>query len=124
MDTRVKPAYDDCRAQLAPRPLPLHRLPADIAAAKAFRPIDLVDRLIGALLCLEDGLAGCANVQHAAAIGENLSVLRHRAGVENLDAFDLGGLAESINYRALAVVAGIALGRHDHGERDVVLPAP
>src|SRR6185437_3633174 len=55
--------------------LPLHRLPADVAAAEALGPVDLADRPISALLCLEDGLAGGADIQHAAAVGENLSIL-------------------------------------------------
>ncbi len=82
--------------------LPFHRLPADVAAAEAFRPVDAVDRLIGALLRFGDGLAGRADVQHAAAIGEDVAVLRNRAGVEDLDALDLGGVVEPLDARALA----------------------
>ena len=95
----------------------LHRLPADIAAAEAFRPFDAIDGLIGAPLRLQHGLARRADVQHAAAIGENGAVLRHRAGVKDLDALDFGGVIEPVDARALLVVAGIALGRHHHGER-------
>src|SRR6185437_11842082 len=85
--------------------LPLHRLPADVAAAEAFGPVDPVDRPISPLLCLEDRFAGGANVQHAAAIGEDLAILRHRAGMEDLDAFNPGGGVEPPDRRALAVVA-------------------
>src|ERR1043166_472035 len=102
MDARVKPAHDDLFL------LPLHRLRADVAAAKAFRPADAIDRFVGAALRVCQGLAPRANIQHAAAIGENLSILRHRAGMKYLDTFDLRGLIEAFDHRALAVSAGIA----------------
>src|SRR3954451_11155194 len=63
--------------------LPLHRLPADVAAAEAFGPLDAIDRLIGAALRLGDGLAHRADIEHASAIGENLAVLCQRTGVED-----------------------------------------
>src|SRR5215471_2672961 len=96
---------------------PLHSLPADVAAAKAFGPSDAVDRLIGPALRFRHGLAERADIEHAPAIGDDAAVLHRRAGVEDLDAFDLRGFIEAFDDRALAVVAGIALGRHDHGQR-------
>src|SRR4051812_32594450 len=67
--------------------LPLHRLPADVAAAEALGPADPIHRLIGAVLRLGDGFAHRADIEHASAIGEDLAVFRHRAGVEDFDAF-------------------------------------
>ena len=75
--------------------LPRQRLPADVAAAKAFRPFDAVDGLIGALLRLRYCLAHSANVQHAATAGENFSVFRDRSGMKDFDAFDFCGLIEA-----------------------------
>ena len=72
---------------------------------------------IGARLRLGDCLAQGTDVQHAAAIGENGAVLRPRSGMKDLDAVDLGGVIESLDARALGVVAGIALGRHHHRQR-------
>ena len=46
-----------------------------------------------------------------------------RAGVEDLDALDLGRRVEPFDHRALAVAAGIALRRHHHRERRVGKPA-
>ena len=63
---------------------------------------------IGAPLRFAHGLARRADVQHAPAIGENFSVLRIRAGMENLDALDLGGVIEAFDHRAPGVVAWIA----------------
>src|ERR1700686_2959489 len=37
--------------------LPLHRLPADVAPAKTFRPFDAIDRRIGARLRFRNALA-------------------------------------------------------------------
>src|ERR1700682_1631897 len=59
--------------------LPPPPLPADVAPAESVRPLDAIDRRIGALLCLGDGLARRANIQHPPAIGENVSVLCDRA---------------------------------------------
>src|SRR5262249_35555752 len=102
---------------------PLHGLPADVPAAKAFRPFDAVDGLIGALLRFRHGLAERADVEPAAAIGDDAAVFHGRAGVEDLDAFDLCSLIEPLDHRSLAIVAGIAPGGHDHGERGFVIPA-
>src|SRR3954464_14479229 len=102
--------------------LPLHRLPADVAAAKTFRPSDAIHRLISAALRLGDGFAGGADVQHAPAIGENPAVLRHRAGVEDLDALDLGGFIQSLDARALPVIARIPFGRHHYRKRRIAEP--
>src|SRR4029453_17998687 len=93
---------------------PFHRLPADVAAAKAFRPSDAVEPLIGATLRFGDGLACRADIQHAPAIGQNISVLRYRTGVEDFHALDLGGLIETLDAGAFRVIAGIPLRRHHH----------
>ena len=57
MDTRVKSAMTIAQVRVVRNGggvlaalLPLHRLPADVAAAEAVRPFDAVDRLIGAAL--------------------------------------------------------------------------
>src|SRR2546430_3227502 len=87
--------------------LPRHRLPADVAAAKAFRPVDAVHRLIGAGLRFRHRLAQRADVQHAPAIGDDAAVFRRRAGVEDFDALDRSGLLETAHDGPLAVIAGI-----------------
>src|SRR5260370_13350668 len=95
------------RKQSALRPLRLHRLPGDVAAAEAVRPLDAVDRLIGARLRFADGLARRADVQHAAAIGEDGAVLCHRAGVEDFHTLDLCPVIEAPDTRAPGLVARI-----------------
>src|ERR1700688_4185034 len=97
--------------------LPLHRLPADIAAAESIRPSDAVDRRVGAALRFGTRLAHRADVQHTPAIGENGAVLRDRAGMKDLDALDPGGIVEPLDPRAFGVVAGIAPRRHPHRQR-------
>src|SRR5438270_10614615 len=64
--------------------LPRHRLPADITAVKAFRPFDALGCRIGARLCLGDGLAQRADVEHAPTIGEDRAVLHDGAGMKDL----------------------------------------
>src|SRR5262245_38450226 len=87
-----------------------HRLPADIPAAKAFRPVDAIHRLIGARLRLGHIPAERADVQHAPAIGDDAAVPRRRAGVKNLDALDFCSLIKTADQGALAVIAGISPG--------------
>src|SRR4029450_8158200 len=106
---------------LFPR-FPLPALPADVAAAKTFGPFDAVDRFVSTGLRLRHILAECADVEHAAAIGDDAAILHRRASVEDLDALDLGGFIQPLDDRALAIVAGIALGRHDYGERGFAIP--
>src|SRR3954464_2905863 len=91
-------------------PLPLPRLPGNVAAAESIRPFDAVDRLVGTALRLPHRFAHRANIEHAAAIGENGAVCGHRAGVEDFDTFDSGGVIEPLDARAFCVVAGEALG--------------
>src|SRR4051812_22515230 len=81
--------------------LPLHGLPADVAAAKTFGPFDAVDGLVGPSLRLGHGFAERADVEHTAAIGDDAAVFHGGAGVKNLDAFDLGSLIEVLDDRAL-----------------------
>src|ERR1051326_8321661 len=95
-----------CAALLA-----LHRLPADVAAAEALRPFDPVDRLIGEPLRRAHGLGHRRDIEHAAAVGENLAAVGLGAGVENFRALHLSGRVEPLDQRAALVVAGIALGR-------------
>src|SRR4029453_18649378 len=91
------------------RSLLFHRLPGDVAAAETIRPFDAVDSLVGTLLRLQHRLPDRADVQDTPAIGENGAVLCHRAGMEDLDALDSSGVIESVDARALVVIAGIAL---------------
>src|SRR3954454_12595793 len=101
----------------------LHRLPADVAAAEAFRPFDPVDCRVGAPLRLRDRLSGGAEVQHAPAIGENVSVLRNRSSMEELDALALADFIETPNDGPLAVITGIAPCGHDHRKRCILVPS-
>src|SRR5579885_3579604 len=88
--------------------------PADVASAKTLRPADAVDGLIGTRLRLAYAAAARADIEHAAAIGEDAIILADRPGVENFDALDLGCFIQSLNRRAFAVGAGVAFGRHHH----------
>ena len=54
VDARHKAGHDGMSIDSA---LPFHRLPADVAPAEALRPLDAVDRFIGALLRFSDALA-------------------------------------------------------------------
>src|SRR5229473_8165685 len=71
------------RQGLAGRFLPLHRPKPDVAAAEAFRPLNLVDRLIGARLRLRHRLAERTDVEHPAAVGKDAAAFATRAGVEH-----------------------------------------
>src|SRR5580692_6891111 len=88
--------------------LPRHRLPADVAPTKTFRPFDAIDRLVGALLRLRHGLSSGADVEHPSAIGENSCPVGFGAGMEYFDALDRGGVIEAFDHGTLAVIAGIA----------------
>src|SRR5579863_3012941 len=91
----AKPGKRSARSDMGPlnslsaalllRPLPFHRLPADVAAAETIGPFDPVDRGIGARLSFSHRLARRADVKHAPAVGENLAVACDRAGVKDLD---------------------------------------
>src|SRR5665647_1731427 len=48
------------------------RLPADVAAAKAFRPFYFVDRGVSAALRLAHAFAARADIEHAAAVRDNV----------------------------------------------------
>src|SRR3569833_421563 len=98
------------------------RLPADVAAAKAIRPIDLVDSGIGACLGFRHGLATRTDIEHATAIGDDRAILFFGSGVEYLDAVELGGGIETADHGAFFVTAWISLGGHDHGERCIGVP--
>src|SRR4051812_22374056 len=58
--------------------------PADIAPAKTFRPIYLVDRQVGAFACRRKACSQACHSQHPAAIGEEPVAVAFGAGVEDL----------------------------------------
>src|SRR6266851_10286086 len=102
---------------LAGRFLPLDRPKPDVAAAEALRPLNLVDRFVGARLSLRHRLAERTDVEHSAAIGEDAAAFATRAGVEDFDAFNSLRVGEAHDLRALDVVARVAPGGHHDGER-------
>ncbi len=55
-------------------------------------------------------------LEHASAIGEDALAVGFGAGMENLHALDLRRLVQAFDDGALAVGAGITLGRHHHRE--------
>src|SRR5436190_21149824 len=79
-----------------------NRLIPDVSPAEAARPIDLVDRRIGARLSLGDRLAGCRHAQHTPAIGGDAAAFSPRTGVENLHPLDRACRIESRDHRPLA----------------------
>ena len=85
-------------------------MPPDVAAAEARRPINAIDCPIRTRLRLGYGLGTRRHTEHASAIGENLAVLRHRAGVEDFDAFDFRRFVEALGGR-LDIKAVFAEGR-------------
>src|SRR3979490_740096 len=87
----------------------LHRPEPNIAAAEAVGPSDAVDGLVGARLRLTDGLAERADVEHAAAVGEDAGAVGLAAAKEDFDAFDFSGCVEPFDDRAFGVAAGITL---------------
>src|SRR5664279_1618058 len=84
-----------------------HRLPADIAAAESIRPLDAVDRGIGALLGFAHILASRAHIKHTPAIGEDAVAVGLGAGVKNFDALDQTRRVEPFDRRALGVISRI-----------------
>src|SRR3546814_348484 len=88
--------------------------PADVAAAEAFRPVDLVDGGIGECLGLLDGGRHGGDVEHAAAAGQYLPARPLlRAGMEDLHVVRVAaGQIESTDHAAFLVGARIALGSH------------
>src|SRR3989338_5709054 len=98
------------------------RPPADIAAAEAFWPVDQVDRLVGPLVGLLDGLTKRGDVEDTAAVGEDAPVFFPGAGVEHHDVLDRAGILEPPDLASLLVMAGIAPSRHDHGKRRLLPP--
>src|SRR5690606_4158507 len=84
-----------------------HRAPADVTAAKSFRPTDAIDCLIGALLRLRDGCPRRGDTKHAPAIGQHRIAIGFGASVKHLDAFDFGRLIKPLDTRAFGIVAGI-----------------
>src|SRR5207244_4030971 len=79
------------------RLLSRYRAQSDIAPTETFAPADAIHGAIGARLCLRNRLARCADIEHAPTIGKNASMLRQRAGMKDLDAFDRGGCIESLD---------------------------
>src|SRR5437868_6666394 len=75
---------------------PRHGAPADVAAAEAFRPGDLVDGFVGAGLSFAHGFADRRDSEDAAAGGDDIAVLCCGAGVEHGDAFDVIGRIEPL----------------------------
>ena len=64
---------------------PLHRAPADVAAAEAVRPVDPVDRRIGRRLRLGDGRCPCAvTLSTRPPLATSSPSLQRRAGMEDL----------------------------------------
>src|SRR5689334_21384752 len=91
---------DELGSSLAPS----QGTPADVASAEALRPVDQVNRAIGALMCLGERATQRADGEDSPAIGEQASVLPPaRAGMEDLHLFDLGCALETLDLGALAV---------------------
>ena len=60
-----------------------------------------------------DGAAAGADVEHTTAGGDEPAVASRGASVEDLDAVDGTGNIEAADLRALRVIAGVAVRRHD-----------
>src|SRR5471030_3056180 len=84
-----------------------HRLPADIAAAESIRPLETVDRGIGALPGFAHALAALAHTKHTPAIGDDAVGGGAGAGVKNFDARDHPRRVEPVDQRPLGVISRI-----------------
>ncbi len=98
------------------------RAPANVFSAKAAWPVNFSNCFIGFNLGIPGGFSKGGNVQHAASRGQKLAIFQGGAGVENLHIF-AEILCEPLDFSAFDIVAGIALGGHDNGEREVIAPA-
>src|SRR5207237_3157168 len=103
--------------------LPLDRAPADVAAAKAVGPANTVDCRIGAALSLAHSLGSRADVEYAAAIGEDSVAVRLRPGMEDLYPVDLRRRVKAFYDRTLVLASGIAFRRHPDRDRCIRIPA-
>src|SRR5205085_1094948 len=103
--------------------LPLYRPPADVAPAEALRPVDAGDRCVGARLRLCDRAAHRCDVEDTPTVGEELSALLARAGVEDSDIVERLGFIHAPDGGAFFHRAWIALCGHHHGQRSFVRPA-
>ena len=96
---------------------------ADVAAELHAVEADGVDRLVGALLRRLDVVAERGDAEHAAAGGDDLAVLRGRAGVE--DVHVVAGCRASgrpwMTSPLLGVSGIVGGGQHD-AERDAAVP--
>src|SRR6476620_6151110 len=87
--------------------------PCDIAPAETLRPVDQIDRLVGAGTGFLHGGRQGRDVQYAPAIGEDAFAVGRGAGMEDLDALDLRRGVEAADLAALGIGLGIALGGED-----------
>ena len=100
----------------------INRAPADIAAAEAARPVDLIDRGVGACLRLADVAALRSDAENASAIGEDAGAVAPGAGMEDLHIGIARGVVETFDLRTFGVGARLAFGRHHDAERGIVVP--
>ena len=100
------------------------RAPADVAAAKASRPVDLVDRRISALACASAmSLPARRDAEHAPAIGEDAVAVALACRRGRFPRRDRRAAASSpLISEPFVICAGIALRRHHHAKRGVVVP--
>ena len=83
--------------------------PADIAAAEALRPVDLVDRRIGAGPSLRDSVTSQGYPEHATAIGQDAGTLALGAGMEDFDIRIGARILKPLDLGASRISAGITL---------------
>src|SRR5690606_33076372 len=99
------------------------RAPPDVAAIEALRPVDPADGLVGAIAGFAYAAPARGDVENAPTVGDESGTVAPRAGVEDLDARDLGGLLEPADLGAFDGCAGITFGSKHHGQCGIVMPA-
>src|SRR5215475_5586784 len=103
--------------------LSLDRAPANVAPAEAVGPADKIDSSVSTALRLANTFTARAYVQHASAIRKDAIAIGLGAGVKDLHAVNLRRGVESFNERTFGVISRVTIGRDDHRECRVRVPA-
>src|SRR5690606_24082148 len=88
-------------------------------AAKAIRPVDLVDRPVGPIDCLSERWPAGRDIKNAASVRDNVVAHPGCAGVKDGDAWNLARFGKTTDHTAFARLSGVARSRHHDGDSGV-----